>query len=300
MDFKVKLNNIVKKNNSLLCVGLDSDISKIPEHIRNEEHPQFTFDKAIIDATADLICAFKPNTAFYEAQGRAGIEELKNSCDYIREKYPDIPIILDAKRGDIGSSNEGYVKFAFDYLGADAVTLHPYLGKEALKPFLNRKDKGIFVLCRTSNPGAGELQNLTVSISGLPDEALAKAGAGEFQDLLLTEKLMSKALYQVVAENVVNSWNSNDNCGLVAGAAYPADLEIVRRIVGDGFPLLIPGIGVQGGDVEKTVKAGVDKNGLNAIINSSRSVIFASNGEDYTQKAREEAKKLKDEINMFR
>ena len=272
MDFKDKLNNIVKENNSLLCVGLDSDIDKIPEHIRCGEHPQSTFNKKIIDATADLVCAYKPNSAFYEARGCAGIEALKITCDYIKEKYPKIPIILDAKRADIGNTNEGYVKFVFDYLGGDAVTVHPYLGKEALKPFLDRKDKGVFILCRTSNPGAGEFQDLNVN---------------------------GKPLYQIIAEKIVKDWNYNNNCGLIFGATYPTELEIVRHIV-DDMPILIPGIGAQGGNVEKTVKAGVDKNGQNAIINSSRSIIFASTNEDFAQKAQEEAKKLKDLINQCR
>lgn len=273
MTFKQKLRNIVKKNNSLLCVGLDSDIKKIPGHIKKGEHPQSTFNKAIIDATVDLVCSFKPNTAFYEARGKSGIEALKMTCDYIREKYPEIPIILDAKRADIGSTNEGYTKFAFDYLGVDAITLHPYLGKEALKPFLDRQDKRIFILCRTSNPGAGEFQDLLVS---------------------------GKPLYQTIAEHVVKVWNYNENCGLVVGATYPTELEIVRRIAGDGFPLLIPGIGAQGGDIEKTVKAGVDANGLSAIINSSRSIIFTSDRDDFAQKARQEAEKLKNLINKYR
>jgi len=272
MNFKDKLNNISKKNNSLLCIGLDSDITKIPEHIRSGEHPQSTFNKKIIDATADLVCAYKPNTAFYEARGKAGIEALKMTCDYIKEKYPEILIILDAKRADIGNTNEGYVKFVFDYLGGDAVTVHPYLGREALKPFLDLKDKGIFILCRTSNPGAGEFQDLNVN---------------------------GKPLYQIIAENVAKNWNYNGNCGLVTGATYPTELEIVRHIV-DDMPILIPGIGAQGGDVKKTVKAGVDKRGQNAIINSSRGIIFASKEIDFAQKAREEAIKLKDSINQYR
>lgn len=284
MNFKDKLNKIVKKNNSLLCVGLDSDISKIPEHIRNGEHPQSTFNKAIIDATYDLVCAYKPNTAFYEARGKAGIEALKMTCGYIKEKYPEIPIILDAKRADIGSTNEGYVKFAYDYLEVDAITLHPYLGKEAIKPFLDRTEKTVFILCRTSNPGAGEFQDLLVRRS-------QSAEAEALEDL---------PLYQIVAEHIVKNWNYNGNCGLVVGATYPAELEIVRRIAGDGIPFLIPGIGVQGGDVEKTVKAGVDKDGLNAIINSSRGIIFSSNGQDFAQKARFEGEILKTEINKYR
>lgn len=272
MTFQQKLNNIIKKNNSLLCVGLDSDIQKIPEHIRSQEHPQSTFNQAIIEATADLVCAYKPNTSFYEARGIAGIEALKITCDYIKEKYPQIPVIIDAKRADIGNTNEGYVKFVFDYLGADAVTVHPYLGKEALNPFLERKDKGIFILCRTSNPGAGEFQDLNIE---------------------------NKPLYQVVAEHVVKDWNYNGNCGLVVGATYPKDLEIVRHIVGE-LPILIPGIGIQGGDVEKTVRAGVDSNGQNAIINSSRGIIFASSDKNYARKANEETEILKNLINSHR
>lgn len=307
MTFQQKLNNAVKKSNSLVCVGLDSDISKIPEHIRNGEHPQSTFNKAVIDATYDLVCAYKPNTAFYEARGKAGIEALKITCDYIKEKYPEIPIILDAKRADIGNTNEGYVKFAFDYLGADAITLHPYLGKEALKPFLDQTDKGIFVLCRTSNPGSGEFQDLTISStppgrspSGhLPGES-DKDTSGVTRRGSPDGGGIEKSLYQVVAERVAKDWNYNGNCGLVIGATYPTDLEIVRRIVGDEFPLLIPGVGSQGGDIEKTVKAGVDKDGLNAIINSSRGIIFSSSDEDFAQKARENAKKLKLEINKYR
>lgn len=272
MTFQQKLDAIVTKNNSLLCVGLDSDIEKIPEHIEKGEHPQSTFNKAIIEATHDLVCAYKPNTAFYESRGLPGIEALKRTCDYIKEKYPDIVIILDAKRADIGSTNEGYVKFAFDYLGADAITLHPYLGREALAPFLDRKEKGSIILCRTSNPGAGE-----------------------FQDL----KVQDKPLYQIVAEKVANDWNENGNCALVVGATYPDELAIVRRLVGE-MPILIPGIGAQGADVEKTVKAGVNSKGTGAIINVSRSVIFASNGEDFGQIARTETEYLRNSINTFR
>ena len=276
MMFYQKLDSIVEKQNSLVCVGLDCDLAKIPAHLQSDKTLQFTFNKAIIDATHDLVCAYKPNSAFYEARGVDGIAELKMTGDYIRKKYPEIGLILDAKRADIGSSNEGYVTYAFDWLGADAITLHPYLGKEALKPFLDRKDKGCIILCRTSNPGAGE-----------------------FQDLKLDSGNQAIELYQRVAENIVKSWNYNENCGLVVGATYPTELEIVRRIVGD-MPILIPGVGAQGGDVEKTVKAGVDSQGKNAIINSSRAIIFASNGEDFAQKAREEATKLRDEINKYR
>jgi orotidine-5'-phosphate decarboxylase len=271
MTFKQKLDHSIKKNNSLLCVGLDSEVTKIPSCVRGKSR-QFLFNKKIIDTTFDLVCAYKPNSAFYEANGTEGIGELKKTCDYIREKHPEILIILDAKRADIGSTNEGYAHFVFDYLGADAITLHPYLGKEALRPFLERKEKGSIVLCRTSNPGAGE-----------------------YQDLVFNKK----PLYQIVAEKVYKEWNTNDNCALVVGATYPTELAIVRQIVGD-MPLLIPGVGAQGGDIQATTKAGVDTKGSNAMINSSRGIIFASNGTDFALRAKEESIKLKEEINTYR
>lgn len=273
MTFQYKLTHITRKNNSLVCIGLDSQSEKIPTHLKSKPSGIFEFNKAIIDATHELVCSYKPNTAFYESLGSHGIEQLKMTTEYLKSQYPEHLVILDAKRGDIGTTNEGYAQFAFEYLKADAITLHPYLGKEALKPFLEKEDKGLFILCRTSNPGAGEFQDLQVE---------------------------GKPLYQKVAEKVISEWNYNNNCGLVVGATYPTELDIVRHIVGDGFPLLIPGIGAQGGDVEKTIKAGIDKKGSNAIINSSRGIIFASSGEDFAQKAREETEKLKKLINQYR
>lgn len=272
MTFKDKLKKIQIKNNSLLCIGLDSELEKIPVYLKKKKHPQFEFNKTIIEATHDLVCAYKPNLAFYEAQNTKGILELKFTMKFLKENYPEIPLIVDAKRGDIGNTNKGYARFIFEFLEADAVTVHPYLGGKALEPFFNFKEKGIFILCRTSNPGAGEFQDLMVD--GMP-------------------------FYQKLAENIVKDWNINGNCGLVVGATYPSELEIVRRIAGD-LPILIPGVGAQGGDLEKTVKAGVDGNGLNAIINSSRSVIFASQGEDFADKARQVAINLKEDINKFR
>lgn len=272
MNFYDKLRTRIDKQNSLLCVGLDSDIKKIPEHLKTEQFPQFAFNKAIIDATHEYVCVYKPNSAYYEAYGSEGIRALKMTCDYLHDSYSDIVIILDAKRGDIGNTNEGYVTYAFDYLKSDAITLHPFLGKESLAPFLERKDKGCIILCRTSNPGAGEFQDLQSD---------------------------NTPLYKHVAEHVSKDWNTNDNCALVVGATYPEELKEVRSIVGD-MPLLIPGIGAQGGDVEKTVKAGCDSSGSNAIINSSRGIIFASLGSDFAQKAAEEAKNLKNTINLYR
>ncbi|MDO9028515.1 MAG: orotidine-5'-phosphate decarboxylase [Candidatus Roizmanbacteria bacterium] len=271
ITFQQKLDMIVKKNQSLLCVGLDSDINKIPDFIRNGEHPQSTFNKLIIDATHDLVCAYKPNSAFYEARGEEGIKELKMTCDYLKNNYLEIPIILDAKRADIGSTNKGYIKYAYDYLGVDAITVHPYLGREALQPFLDLKDKGCIILCKTSNLGSDEFQNLYLS-------------HGRGQD--------RKPLYQIVAENVVNKWNTNKNCLLVVGATYPDELKQVRKIIGD-MTLLIPGIGAQGGDLEATLKAGLNSKKQGLIINSSRGIIFAKS-------PRDEAKKLKQDINQYR
>ncbi|PIU36676.1 orotidine-5'-phosphate decarboxylase [Candidatus Roizmanbacteria bacterium CG07_land_8_20_14_0_80_34_15] len=194
--------------------------------------------------------------------GHEGINALKDTCDYLVEKYPEIPIIIDAKRADIGNTNKGYVQFVFTYLGADAITVHPYLGEEAIRPFLDCKDKGVIVLCRTSNSGAGEFQDLKVS---------------------------GKSLYKIVAENVSNKWNINKNCMLVVGATYPAELKEVRKIVGD-MTLLVPGIGAQGGDLEATLSAGLNSKKQGLIINSSRGIIFAKN-------PRDEAMKLRNSIN---
>lgn len=258
MTFQEKLDKIVKKNKSLVCVGLDSDINKI------SRGGQFSFNKTIIEATHDLVCSYKLNSAFYEAIGHEGIKALKDTCDYLKKKYPEIPIIIDAKRGDIGNTNNGYVQFIFTYLGADAVTIHPYLGEEAIRPFLEQKDKGIIILCRTSN-----------------------LGAGEFQDL----KVGNTPLYKIVAKNIAKKWNTNKNCMSVVGATYPAELSEVRKIVGD-MTLLVPGIGAQGGDLEATLKAGLNSKKQGLMINSSRGIIFAKN-------PREEAEKLRNEINKF-
>ena len=267
-----KIKNIIQKNNSLVCVGLDSEFSKIPAHLQNEQYPQFSFNKAIIEATHDLVCAYKPNTAFYEAQGEKGILELKMTCNYLKENYPEIVIILDAKRADIGNTNNGYVKFAFDYLQTDAVTLHPYLGQEALKPFLDIPEKGAIILCRTSNSGSSEFQNLQVG---------------------------DKKIFEIVAEKVINEWNKNNNCLLVLGATYPEELKSIRTL-DDNMFFLVPGIGAQGGDLEKTLEAGLNSQKSGLIINSSRGIIFADNSEDFAPKAREEALKMKVEINKYR
>jgi orotidine-5'-phosphate decarboxylase len=266
-----KFNKRVDKVNSLVCVGLDPDFEKIPDRFKKLDYPQFEFNKWVIDQTAEFAAAFKPNIAFYEAQGTKGTAELKLTAEYLHKNFPDIFIILDSKRADIGNTNNGYVTEVFDWLGFDAVTLHPYLGKEALKPFLDRADKGCIILCRTSNPGAGELQDLNVvQATGLPD----------------------KPLWQVVAEKVRDDWNYNYNCMLVVGATYPEEMKKLRGIMGR-TAFLVPGIGAQGGDVKATVEAGLNDERRGLIINSSRGIIFAEN-------PAVEAKKLRDEINQYR
>ena len=271
-----KLNKRVEKTNSLLCVGLDSDFEKIPSQFKDKEFPQFEFNKWIINQTAEFASAYKFNIAFYEARGDQGIRELKMAANFLQENYPDIFTICDAKRADIGNSNNGYTAAVFDWLGFDAITLHPYLGKEALKPFLDRKDKVSIILCRTSNPGAGELQDLSILFPPLEGE-----GQGGV-----------KKLWQIVAEKVANEWNYNHNCMLVAGATYPEELKIIRSIVGE-MTILVPGAGAQGGDIKAVVEAGLNGQKRGLIINSSRGIIFAEN-------PGKEAKKLRDEINQYR
>ncbi len=272
MDFKTKLADAVMKNNSLLCVGLDPTIDRIPPHFKKQNDTIFSFNKAIIDATADLVCAFKPNSAFYEAEGTAGIDQLHATCHYISENYPHIPIILDFKRGDIGNTNHAYAKFAFEYLGVDAVTLQPYLGRDAIQPFLDYKDKGIMVLVRTSNPGSGEFQDLEVS---------------------------GTKLYLKVAQSVSEKWNENENCQLVIGATYPEELAELRKLVGDNMIFLVPGTGAQGGQAE-LLKGGLNASGTGLIINSSRETIYASADEDFAEAAQAKATQLRDQINAFR
>jgi orotidine-5'-phosphate decarboxylase len=271
MKFIQKLEKIVEKNQSLLCVGLDSDIDKIPPKFTD----QFKFNKAIIDATHDLVCSYKLNIAFYEAIGYKGILALKKTCDYLRKKYPEIPIIIDAKRGDIGNTNLGYVRLIFEYLKADAVTVNPYLGEEALVPFLAQKDKGVIILCKTSNSGAYEFQDLVLS--------------SQYQVVSIKGGIK---LYQYVAYQVAKKWNKNKNCLLVVGATYHSELKEVREIVGDDFWILVPGVGAQGGDLQETLKAGLNSKKQGLIINISRAVIFSSNPKKEAEKWRNEIEKV--------
>jgi orotidine-5'-phosphate decarboxylase len=254
-----------------LCVGLDSDYNQIPEaaHRGNITNTIRNFNSKIVKKTNALVCAYKLNYAYYAAYGSSGLAGLRLTIRDIIFDFPDIPIILDVKRGDIGATNAAYAVEAFDIYQADAVTVHGYLGGDALKPFLDRPNKGVFVLCKTSNPGAGEIQDLLVD--GVP-------------------------LYLKIAEKVANEWNTpNYNCGLVVGATYPDDLKKVREVAGD-IPLLIPGIGKQGGDLAQTVTAAKS----NFISNASSSIIFASNGSDYPDAAGVAASRLAEQINLYR
>ncbi len=249
MKFNQKLNDIQNKNNSLLCVGLD------PER---GDRQLFTFNKSIIDSTLDLVCAYKPNIAFYEALGIEGLKQLKLTIDYIKNKNPDMPIILDAKRGDIGNTAKMYAKMAFEYYGVNAMTVNPYMGMDTLEPYLYNEDNFIIVLVKTSNPGAEDFQN---------------------------------TIYLKIASKIKNHPKSSQ-MGVVVGATYPEELSQVRKLMPDTI-FLIPGIGSQGGDMEKTIKNGINKNKSGIIVNVARSVINAQN-------PREEAEKIKNQINIIR
>ncbi|MEK7195436.1 MAG: orotidine-5'-phosphate decarboxylase [Patescibacteria group bacterium] len=291
-----------------VCVGLDSEYGKIPKFsdvVRSVADTIVAFNREIVDATKDLVCAYKPNIAFYEAYGEEGLLALRRTILDIRSLAPDVPVILDAKRADIGNTNEGYVKLAFDLLQADAITVHPYLGAEALKPFLESKDKGVIVLCRTSNPGAGEFQDRPVYLTEDECQQLFyNESTGECTRDIPNDPI-TMPLYQYVAHRVANHWNKNGNCALVVGATYPEELQKVREIVGD-MPILIPGVGFQQKDVplekqvEQVVAAGKDSRGQGMIVNSSRGIIFASKGADFAEAARRETEKLRDLINQYR
>ncbi|MEK7571329.1 MAG: orotidine-5'-phosphate decarboxylase [Patescibacteria group bacterium] len=294
MSFHDKLNAAVDKNNSLLCVGLDPDFDKLPDFLKEKGYPQFEFNKAIIDATHDLACVYKPNPAFYESRGDRGVRELKMTCDYIKEKYPEIPVIIDAKRGDIGNTNKGYAQYIFDYLQADALTVMPYMGIGSLSAYFAYKDKGIIVGCHSSNPEAKEFQEQYVILNSFQDP---KQTREEMLKQIQHDKI--KPLYELVAQELMQQQGGYPNTMIFMGATYPAQLTEIRKIVGD-MVLLVPGIGSQGGDTEATVKAGLNTKKRGMMINASRSILFASSGQDFAEKAREEATQLRDTINNYR
>ena len=270
MTFTQMLAAAWQKNNSLLCVGLDPDPAKFPAHLKGRDDAILEFCTAIVDATADLVCAFKPQIAYFAA--RRAEDQLEALIAHIHDKHPGIPVILDAKRGDIGSTAEQYAVEAFERYKADAVTVNPYMGRDSVDPYLAYPDKGVILLCRTSNPGGSDLQFLETN---------------------------GEKLYERVARLVATEWNTTGQCALVVGATFPAEIARVRAIVGD-LPLLVPGIGAQGGDIEATVQAGRTADATGLMINSSRAILYAGKDEHFAAAARKVAAETRDAINLYR
>lgn len=276
MTFIEKLRNRWRQADSLVCVGLDPDPARFPDAFVDDGHADdsdalFSFCRDIVDATAEFACAFKPQVAYFAARN-GGEAALQRLIAHIDAAHPDVPVILDAKRGDIGSTAEQYAVEAFDRYGADAVTLNPYMGKDSAAPFLARNDRGCVFLCHTSNPGARDFQELLVD---------------------------GEPLYQRIARTIAGEWNIAGNCALVVGATFPQELKAIRGIVGD-MPLLIPGIGAQGGDIEAVVRNGATADGTGLVINSSRGILYASSGEGFADAAADAARALRDAINRYR
>ena len=271
MTFRNRLAAAWAASDSLLCVGLDPDPSRFPDYVGQDSRAIEFFCDMIIDSTGDLVCAFKPQIAYFAAHGAE--KALENICNRIRRDFPRVMLILDAKRGDIGDTAEMYAREAFDRYGADAVTVNPWLGTDSLEPFFSRSDRGVFVLCRTSNPGSGELQSV-------------RDANGE-------------ALYETVAKRAATEWSKRAAVGLVVGATKPDELRRVRELVGD-LPLLVPGVGAQGGDPATVVRNGATSDGTGLIVNSSRAVLYASDGDDFAAAARSAATSLRDELNAAR
>ena len=268
--FIAQLEQSWSRNDSLVCVGLDPEIERFPAVITGAASPIFQFNKAVIDATADLVCAYKPQFAHYAAYEAE--DQLERTIEYIHRNHPGVPVILDSKRGDVGNTAERYAIEAFERYGADAVTVSPYLGGDALEPFLKYADKGVIVLCRTSNPGARDIQDLEVA---------------------------GRRLYHTVAELAARRWNSRGNCLLVVGATYPRELAEIRQIVGN-MPFLVPGVGAQGGDVAQAVENGQTAAGTGLIISSSRAILYASSDDDFASAARKATMALREQINVSR
>jgi len=270
MSFVRALQQAWERNDSLVCIGLDPEPARLPAPLRDAADAVFTFCREIVDATAGSVCCFKPQIAHFAALGAE--DALRRLIAHVHAAHPDIPVILDSKRGDIGSTAQRYAGEAFDRYAADAVTVNPYLGRDSVQPFLDRADRGVVILCRTSNPGAGDLQDLV--IEGRP-------------------------LYQHVAEKVAREWNGNGNCALVVGATWPEQLREVRAIIGD-IPILVPGVGAQGGDAEAVVRNAKSADGTGLLVSSSRAILYASGGDDYAEAAARAARELRDTINAAR
>ena len=263
-----ELVNQIQEKNSFLVVGLDTDITKIPKHLMGETDPVFAFNKAIIDATAAYTIAYKPNLAFYESEGLSGWQSLEKTVQYLHENYPDIFLIADAKRGDIGNTSAMYARAFFEKMKFDAVTVAPYMGEDSVKPFLTYKGKWVILLALTSNKGAIDFQYVTDCING--------------------EKLFERVL------RVSQNWGSEANMMYVVGATKADELAGIRKIVPDHF-LLVPGVGAQGGSLQEVAKFGLNKQ-CGLLVNSSRAIIYASNGQDFAVKAGASAKETRDEM----
>ena len=274
MHFMTALRAAWQQRDSLLCVGLDPDPAKFPAHLQGRPDAILAFCTQIVDATADLVCCFKPQIAYFAAH-RAE-DQLEALIEHIHAAHPDTPVILDAKRSDIGSTAEQYAIEAFERFKADAITVNPYMGRDSVDPYLAYPDKGVILLCRTSNPGGSDLQFLEVDTPH-----------GRMK------------LYEHVARTVAEDWNASGNCALVVGATFPAEIARVRQLVGD-MPLLVPGIGAQGGDIAATLAAGRTANGTGLMINSSRAVLYAGKGEDFAAAARRVAQETRDAVNVER
>ena len=268
-EFQKRLAARWRSADSMLCVGIDPELDRIPEHLRALDDGFFQFGKAIVDATAEHVCAYKPQAAHFAAEGYE--DQLADLIDYIRATYPEIVVILDAKRGDVGSTAKLYAREAYVRFQADAVTVNPYLGYDSLEPYFDYAEKGVVVLCRTSNPGSDWLQK---------------------------SQLANIPLYLAVAEQV-SQWDKGGQCMLVTGATYPEELAQVRAVVGD-MPLLVPGVGAQGGSVKDVMAAGVDSQGYGLVISSSRGIIYAGEGEDFAERAGLQAALVKQDINLAR
>jgi orotidine-5'-phosphate decarboxylase len=287
--FLDRLQQTVRQHDSLLCIGLDPELEKLPEPLRGlpPEEAIVAFNREIVNATADVAAGYKPNLAFYEALGPAGMQALRRTVELIP---PGTLVVGDAKRGDIDNTMRLYARALFDVYGFGAVTVSPYLGRDALEPFLSRRDRGIFILCRTSNPGAGEIVNLPVDLSA----AGGPNGAMEGK----TASSRSRPLFLAVAERV-RTWNEHKNAGLVVGATFPQELAQVREVCPD-LPILLPGVGAQQGDLEASVRAGLDAAGSGLLVVSARQVLYASSGADFATAARRTATTLRDRINRMR
>jgi orotidine-5'-phosphate decarboxylase len=270
MNFLEQLKGAWARNDSLVCVGLDPELERFPARLSGQASPIFQFNRAIIDATADLVCAYKPQFAHYAAYEAE--DQLERTIEYIHQQHPGIPVILDSKRGDVGNTAERYALEAFERYGADAVTVNPYLGTDSLEPFLSYAERGVIVLCRTSNPSAGDLQDLETG---------------------------GRKLYEVVAELAATRWNRRGNCALVVGATYPKELAQVRALAGD-MPFLVPGVGAQGGDVPAVVSNGQTAAGDGLMISSSRAILYAASDETWIEAARAATQRLRAQINQHR